>query len=104
MKLLEFIISLKYYSRFWLKAEIFCLLMDVMKHQPLFDSTDSNNYRLDYYAQNFFFHVYKRMSKLDLIHEEDGTVYVSTKRIKKLMKLMLFFTDDIQRSRLSVKF
>lgn len=78
--------------------------MDVMKHQPLFDPNDSNNYRLDYYAQNFFFQVYKRMSKFDLIHEEDGTVYVPTKKVKKLMKLMLFFTDDIHRSRLSVKF
>ena len=44
------------------------------------------------------------MSKFDLIHDTDGTVYVSTKKVKKLIKLMLFFTDEISRSRLSVKF
>ena len=103
VKLLEFIISLKYYSRFWTKAEIFCYLMDVMKYQPAFDHSDSSNYRFDYYAQNFFFQVYKKISKFDLIHEEDGTVYVSTRKVKKLMKIMLFFTDDISRSRSAVK-
>lgn len=36
VKLLEFIISLKYYSKYWLKAEIFCQFMDVMRYQPLF--------------------------------------------------------------------
>ena len=42
VKLLEFIISLKYYSRFWIKAETFCYLMDVMKYQPAFDHSDSS--------------------------------------------------------------
>lgn len=36
VKLLEFIISLKYYSRYWTRAEMFCQLMDVMRYHPLF--------------------------------------------------------------------
>ena len=38
VKLLEFIISLKYYSRYWTRAETFCQLMGVMRYHPLFDN------------------------------------------------------------------
>lgn len=69
VKLLEFIISIKYYTKFWMKAETFCVLMDVMRFIPMFDQTDMYNYRADYYAQNFFFQVYKVMSSFDMVHE-----------------------------------
>ena len=103
VKLLEFIISLRYYTKFWLKAETFAMLMDVMRFIPLADQTDMYNYRSDYYSQNFFFQVYKRIMIFEQITEEDGTVYVSTKKVKKLMKPMLFFSDEISRSRLFVR-
>ncbi len=79
------------------------MLMDVMRFIPMFDQTDMYNYRVDYYAQNFFFQVYRAMNSFELYHEEDGTDYVSTKKVKKLMKGILFFTDDVNRSRLMVK-
>ena len=103
VKLLEFIISLRYYTKFWLKAETFAMLTDVMRFIPLADQTDMYNYRSDYYSQNFFFQVYKRIMIFEQITEEDGTVYVSTKKVKKLMKPMLFFSDEISRSRLFVR-
>lgn len=103
VKLLEFIISLRYYTKFWLKAEIFAMLMDVMRFIPLADQTDMYNYKSDAYSQNFFFQVYKRMSTFEIITEDDGTEYVSTRKVKKLMKPMLFFTDEINRSRLYVR-
>jgi hypothetical protein len=77
--------------------------MDVMRFIPIHDQTDMYNYRVDYYAQNFFFQVYKVMSNFDLVHEDDGTDYVSTKKVKKLMKGILFFTDEVNKSRLMVK-
>ena len=67
-------------------------MMDVMKYIPSHDSGDTYNYRMDFYTQNFFLQVYKRIINFDLIHEDDGTVYVPTKKVRKLMKLMLFFT------------
>lgn len=103
VKVLEFIISLKYYSKFWIKAETFCMLMDVMKYVPSFEVAESNNYRLDYYSQNFFFQVYRQMRSFDLVHDEDGTVYVPVKKVKKLIKVILFFSDEISRSRISAK-
>jgi hypothetical protein len=36
--------------------------MDVMRFIPMFDQTDMYNYRVDYYAQNFFFQVYRVLS------------------------------------------
>jgi hypothetical protein len=68
VKLLEFIISLKYYSKFWLRAELFCVMMDVMRYTPSSEHVDGNNYRSDYYAQNYFFEVYKALSRLELLN------------------------------------
>lgn len=99
VKVLEFIISLKYYSKFWVKAETFCILMDVMKFLPTFDQTDSYNYKIDYYVQNYFFQIYRLVSLFDQVENDDGVVYVETKKIKKVAKAILFFVDEIAMSR-----
>jgi hypothetical protein len=67
IKLLEFIISLKYYNRYWLRAELFCQLMEVMRYQPLFEQPDGFNYRFDYNTQNFFFSVYRKMATFNCV-------------------------------------
>ena len=103
VKLLEFIISIKYYSKFWVKVETFCYLMDVMKYQPTFEFNDSGNYKFDLYTQNFFFSVFKVFSNFETITEEDGTVYIPLRKVKKIMRALLFFTDEMSRSRLIVK-
>lgn len=100
VKLLEFIISLKYYAKFWKKAETFCIVMDVMRYIPMFDQADSYNYRVDYYAQNYFFQVFRILNSFELINDDDGTVYIPIKKVKKIMKAVLFFTDDLSKSRL----
>lgn len=41
--------------------------MDVMKYQPTFEPSDSNNYKFDLYCQNFFFTVYRVLSTYDTI-------------------------------------
>jgi hypothetical protein len=101
-KLLEFIISLKYYSRYWPKAEMFCQLMDVMRYYPLFDNLDGFNYKMDYNTQNFFFVVYRKIVTFKPI-EDEGATFVQVKNAKKLMKASLFFTDEVNRSRLVSK-
>ena len=78
-------------------------MMDVMRFIPMFDQTDMYNYRVDYYAQNFFFQVYRIISTFDLINEDDGTVYKTTKKVKKLIRAILFFTDEVSKSRMIVK-
>ena len=76
VKLLEMIISLKYYAKFWSKAEIFCCLLDAMKYQPLSDPNESPVYKFDHYSQNYFFSIYKNIRKFNLYNDDDGTVYV----------------------------
>ena len=75
VKLLELIISLKYYAKFWVKAETFCCLLDIMKFQPYSDPSESAIFKFDHYAQNYFFSIYKHVNKFDLFHDSDGTVY-----------------------------
>lgn len=102
VKLLEFMISLKYYSRYWQRAELFCQLMEVMRYQPLFENPDGFNYRLDYNAQNFFFSIHRKLATFDCV-EEEGATYVEKKSAKKLLKICLYFTEEYQRSRLLAK-
>ena len=102
VKLLEFMISLKYYSRYWQRAELFCQLMEVMRYQPLFDNPDGFNYRLDYNAQNFFFSIHRKLATFDCV-EEEGATYVDKKSAKKLLNICLYFTEEYQRSRLLAK-
>jgi hypothetical protein len=75
VKLLEMVISLKYYARFWSKAEIFCCLLDVMKFQPYSDPKEASIYKFDHYAQYYFFSIFKHVKKFALINEDDGAVY-----------------------------
>jgi hypothetical protein len=72
---------------------MFCNLMDIIKYQPLSDPNDPGNFKFDYYVQNFYFSIYKKLSSFDLITDDDGTVYISTKDAKNFMKIVLFFTD-----------
>lgn len=76
--------------------------MDVMRYFPLFDNIDGFNYKMDYNTQNFFFVVYRKMITYKSF-EEEGATYVQVKNAKKLMKASLFFTDEVNRSRLVSK-
>lgn len=75
VKLLEFIISLKYYCRYWPKAQLFCQLMDVMRYQPLFEQPEGFNYKFDYNTQNFFFAIYRKLITFNQVQEE-GALFV----------------------------
>jgi hypothetical protein len=103
VKLLELIISLKYYTKFWVKAEIFCCLMDVMKFQPYSDPSETAIYKFDHYAQTYFFSIYKYVKKFKLLNDQDGTVYAELSDVRSLIKIALFFTDDLSKSRITSK-
>jgi hypothetical protein len=77
--------------------------MDVMKYLPLNDPNDSPSYKFDYYAQNFFFSIYRNLSKFDLINDDDGAVYIAINDVRKLLKASLFFTDELSKSRISAR-
>ena len=100
--MLEFIISLKYYSRYWTRAEMFCQMMEVMRYHPLFDNIDGFNYKLDYNTQNFFFSVYRKLITLKSL-EDEGTTYIPIKQAKKIIRVSLYFTDEVNRSRMVAK-
>lgn len=103
LKMLEFVISLKYYAKFWPKAEMFAYMLDIMRFQPSFELNETSAYRFDLYAQNFFLAVYARLADGEVIEWEDGATYTSFQRIKVLVRRLLYFTDDLTRSRLYAK-
>jgi len=103
LKMLEFVISLKYYCKFWPKAEMFAYMLDIMRFQPSFELNETVMYRFDLYAQNFFLAVFARLNDGEVVEWEDGATYVGFQRIKNVVRKMLFFTDDLTRSRLFAK-
>lgn len=76
--------------------------MDVMRYQPLFDNSDNFVYKFDYNTQNYFFIIYKKLVTYDTF-VDDGMVYIPVKTVKKLIKAILFFSDEMSRSRLLAK-
>jgi|JI6StandDraft_1071083.scaffolds.fasta_scaffold02311_7 hypothetical protein len=103
LKMLEFVISLKYYSKFWPKAEMFAYMLDIMRFQPSFELNESINYRFDLFAQNFFLAVFSRLNDGEVVEWDDGATYAGFQRIKNVVRKLLFFTDDLTRSRLFAK-
>jgi hypothetical protein len=77
--------------------------MDVMKFQPYSDPSEDSIYKFDHYAQNYFFSIYKYVRKFKLIHDEDGTVYTGVEYLRKLVRIALFFTEELSKSRILSK-
>lgn len=102
LKLLGFIISLKYYCKFWQKAETFCIVMGVMRFLPLGEAGDAFTYCFDHSTQTFFFAVYRLLMSLQTVTEE-GATYVPCSEVKRIMKAILFFSEEMNISRLSAK-
>ncbi len=77
--------------------------MDVMKFQPYSDPSEAAIYKFDHYAQAYFFSIYKYVKKFKLLNDHDGTVYAELNDVRSLIKIALFFTDDLSKSRITSK-
>ena len=71
-----------------------------MKYQPSNDPNENPAYKFDQFTQNFFFSIYKHMQKFNFYHDDDGTVYISTKNTRSIIRVSLFFVDDMTKSRI----
>jgi len=81
MKVIEFLSSLKYYSRIWPRAKTMAQLLGII-HFGESSNTDANVHSCDIYMQEFFFFVYSQImkSKDALVeHNEEQTFILSEK-------------------------
>jgi hypothetical protein len=74
-----------------------------MKFQPYSDPSETAIYKFDHYAQTYFFSIYKYVKKFKLLNDQDGTVYAELSDVRSLIKIALFFTDDLSKSRITSK-
>jgi hypothetical protein len=57
VKLIDFIASLKYYTKIWPRAKVFAKLTGMLQYaEPI--ETDANNYSCDIFMQEFFYFAY----------------------------------------------
>lgn len=82
---------------------MFAYMLDIMRFQPGFEVNETINYRFDLYAQNFFLAVFARLNDGEVVEWDDGATYANFQRIKNVVRKMLFFADDLTKSRLFAK-
>lgn len=44
------LISIRYYSKYWAKADLFASLLQIFKFKPTFEINDTNNYGIDLFS------------------------------------------------------
>lgn len=103
--MLEFIVSLKYYSKIWPRAAIFSYMIHVCKYQNYNQRDTSFDYNFDIYVQQYFLHMFGifEKEKKFMMENQDGNLLVDKKRIDDISKDILFFSVDSQKKKLAAK-
>lgn len=92
IKLLEFLVSLKYYYKLWPRALLFANLIGVAQHTRSI-AEPNFSYDFDIFLQDFFFYSYSKIIEYNDSFEEnqDGQTLISKDKLEELLGQMLVF-------------
>ena len=83
VKLIEFISSLKYYTKIWPRAKVFAKLTGMLQYsEPI--ETDANSHSCDIYMQEFFYFAY---SWLNVKGNTQVSIFRTIFRITKNLRM-----------------
>lgn len=93
VKLIEFISSLKYYTKIWPRAKVFAKLTGMLQYsEPI--ETDANTHSCDIFMQEFFYYAYTCFSEFR--ETEDGNTYVKQDFVEEeLTSKVLFWLTEV---------
>lgn len=99
LKLIEFLSSLKYYMKIWVRAKIFANLSGLLQITNNFaQKTDANINSTDIYLQEFFFFAYSLFTKnkdgLNEVNEEQ--TYISVERESQVTNQVLYWMSHAE--------
>lgn len=103
IKLFEFLISLKYYSKIWPRAILFANICNII---PYSKGTQENfPYNFDCFAQEYFFYCYLQLLKDNsaIVEHNDGQTYIKKEKSEDLLKNLVFFAGEPEKKRFSSK-
>jgi hypothetical protein len=93
VKLIEFISSLKYYTKIWPRAKVFAKLTGMLQYsEPI--ETDANAHSCDIFMQEFFYYAYMTFS--DFRETEEGNTYVKLDYVEEELtpKILFWLTEN----------
>ena len=97
VKLIEFITSLKYYTKIWPRAKVFAKLAGMLQFsEPI--ETDSSNHSCDIFMQEFFYYAYSCLNvkgnSQDYKELDDGNTYLKCEIEEELTPKILFWLNE----------
>lgn len=103
LKLLELLVSLKYFVKIWPRALAFanmCGITSINKLNDLKDVTSTNEW--DIYTQNFFLFAYEKImaESESIIEHSEGTSWLLKKRIEPVVNHILGFVSEVGRKKI----
>jgi len=101
IKLLEFLVSLKYYSKVWSRATIFTNLAGISSYIKGTLNEPNFSYDFDAYVQEYFFFIYSKISSenMHIFDHIEGQTFIPKEKLEELTKQTLFFYNDYDRKR-----
>ena len=99
MKMLEFLVSLKYYLKSWQRAATFANLCNISNIK--LDSNVATFPDFDIYAQNFFLYAFTKVSnEVSSIYDNaDGSSYLIKDRVEEITNELLAFENEANRKK-----
>ncbi|CAI2376513.1 unnamed protein product [Moneuplotes crassus] len=91
VKLIEFISSLKYYTKIWPRAKVFAKLSGMLQYsEPV--ETDANSHSCDIYMQEFFYFAYSCFKEFR--ETDDGLTLIKCDLEEELTPKVLFWMGE----------
>lgn len=104
LKLLEFLISLRYYITKWPRAQLFGYMIKVIPYEKV--SSESGFIpKIDIYSENFFLFVIKNLfNSLEINEENDGNCTVPLEKTLKIVENILdVFVSEVDKRKIISK-
>ena len=98
-KLLELLISLRYYQSKWPRAELFC---NLAKLSPFAKIKKEGNFAasVDIYTENYFFFIFKTLyNPNDIIENENGNSFIKIETVENILEYSLHFLEKEEFSK-----
>lgn len=102
IKLLEFLVSLKYYSKMWPRAALFSNFCGISAYLRPSASPEPNfSYDFDAYLLEYFLHIFAKTSQesFGVLEQSDGQTVFPREKLEELVSHALFFNNEYERKK-----
>lgn len=98
---MEFLVSLKYYSKIWPRATIFANLTGISQYIKGTGNESNFSYDFEAYVQEYFFFIFSKISSenIHIFDHADGQTLMGKEKLEEFVKQALFFENDFDKKR-----